>query len=49
MMLKTIWDKISLAFNRKPEGNIVLPNLPPIIIEELAKPRTTTRKVKVTK
>jgi hypothetical protein len=48
-MLKTIWDKISLAFNRKPEGNIVLPNLPKNIMEELAKPRTTTRKPKATK
>ena len=26
--MKSIWDKIKLAFDRKPAGNILLPDLP---------------------
>ena len=26
--MRSIWDKIKLAFGRKPQGNILLPDLP---------------------
>jgi hypothetical protein len=45
-MIKSIWDKIKLAFERKPIGEIVKPELPKGSMVTIETPQQTVIKVK---
>jgi hypothetical protein len=48
--MRSIWEKIKLAFDRKPKGDILLPDVPTgvqVIVTPPQKPkRTRVRKIK---